>query len=227
MKSITKKLLSGLLLCAILCSALAFPIAADTTCSHALENGACKHCKEVAKKVTVAEGITLYAAGNKLLEPTDGVYYLFENDVVILKRGRVPSGMYFDSWKISSNANDYTLSGNQLCIGSADLAIEATFSANQKVNVIVNSPLFYVTGLSSMQFGAASISPVAGTSISVSYAGKMFMPNSKVVYWINENGMIVGMGDEITMTVSTPTTITAICDQGHGRLLPRGLPQRC
>ena len=81
MKSITKKLLSGLLLCAILCSALAFPIAADTTCSHALENGAYKFCQEVAKKVTVAEG--------KLLETTDG--------------------MYFDGWKITSAANDYAL----------------------------------------------------------------------------------------------------------------------
>ena len=215
MKSITKKILAGILLLAILSSVLAVQAFADSACNHKLTDGKCAYCGEVAKKITVAEGITLYSGDNQQPYYANGAYYLFSGSVIFLKLTKIPTGMYFEEWKLTTDGTDHALAGNRLCIGSSDIAIEASFNANKKVNVKINAPLFQVTGHSSMQLGTASISPLAGTPITVTYTGAAFMPNSEVVYWVNENGMIVGTGNEITMTASGSTTITAICNQGN------------
>lgn len=215
MKSVMKKILAGLLLAAILASLLAVQAFADTTCYHKLTDGKCAYCGEVAKKITVADGIALYSGDNQQPHYENGAYYLFSGSVIFLKLTKIPTGMYFEEWNLTTEGTDHALAGNRLCVGSSDIAIEASFNANKKVNVRINAPLFQVTGHSSMQLGTASISPLAGTSITVTYTGAAFMPNSEVVYWVNENSMIVGTGNEITMTVSNSTSITAICKQGN------------
>lgn len=184
--------------------------------NHNLENGKCSYCGEVAKKVILPENVFLTDIEGEVIEPVDGVYYFFKGAELWLNHGTIPAGYYFSHWDATTTADDHYLSNayGYLVIGSADITIEMVLIANDTVDVVINAPLFSVTGLSGMQLGAATVSPVAGTDITITYEGAAFLANSAVVYWVNENGMIVGKGNTITLTISAATTLTAICDQG-------------
>lgn len=177
----------------------------------------CEHCGEDALKLYVGEAgeltdVKVYVDG-ELQTPVDAsdnveLYYLFKGDVFTVDHTEIPAGMSFVKWNCNFMLNEVS-DGFEIVADSA--RINAVLSNNPTVPVQINAPIFQVEGIGGVQLGSAIFQIYQGAKIKVVYDSMNLLGDSTVVYWINENGTVVGFGPELTYTVpAMGASITAV-----------------
>jgi len=177
------------------------------------EAHACAYCGEKAVKIVLSTGATVVGE----VAEEDGSYWFFDGEYITLKHGTVEAGKHFARWAITGGASiiNADVDKNQLLVvaGETNYAyVAAVFESNNEVTVQISAPYFNVTGLTSAQIGNVVITPSAGAKITVTYSDPTNGIFGDILYWINDNGAIIGTSNVLEYTVpANGGTITAIC----------------